>query len=320
MLSVIIPTRDRAPLLKQCLESLCEQQFPVDRFEVIVIDNGSTDDTAAVSREFSERLPAFRYYFEPVPGQHTGRNLGLLRADGEILVYGDDDIIAAPTWLAAIDEAFQDSDVVLVGGRNVPNYEALPPEWVESLWRSDGVGRWLGYYSVCDFGDEVRDISPIYVYGCNFSIRKSFLQEIGGFHPDVMPKENMIFMGDGDTGVSRELIKRGLTARYQPKAMVHHLVAKSRMTEEYLLHRMFGQGISDSYTRIRESGGISWSDGVVVLGRFMKHLYLYGADPFQRRLWESYWKGYRLHQREVRHNGRLLEWVLRKNYIQNGVI
>lgn len=320
MLSVVIPTRDRAPLLRQCLQSLCDQQFSREQFEVIVIDNGSTDDTAAVSREFSERLPALRYYYEPVPGQHTGRNLGMLRAAGEILVYGDDDIVAAPTWLAAIAEAFQDPDVVLVGGRNLPNYEVTPPGWVESLWRSDSAGRWLGYYSICDFGDRVRNISPVKVYGCNFSIRKSFLREIGGFHPDVMPKENMIFMGDGDTGVSRELIRRGIPARYQPDALVYHHVAASRMTEGYLLHRMFGQGISDSYTRIRASGGISWSDQIVALGRLAKHLLLHSLDPFQRRLWRSYWKGYRLHQREARRNRQLLEWVLRRNYMENGAI
>jgi glucosyl-dolichyl phosphate glucuronosyltransferase len=98
MISVIIPTRNRAELLRAALLSLSLQTLPPEDFEVLVVDNGSTDHTKKVVNGFNG-LMHLRYFFDPTPGLHVGRHRGLREASGEILVYGDDDIEALPTWL-----------------------------------------------------------------------------------------------------------------------------------------------------------------------------------------------------------------------------
>jgi glycosyltransferase involved in cell wall biosynthesis len=316
-LSVIIPTRNRELLLARCLESICDQSFPQKRFEVLVIDNGSTDDTAAVCKKFRGWLPNLQYHYEPSPGQHAGRNKGLRLAKGEFLVYGDDDIRAVPSWLEGIAETFEDPTIALVGGKNIAEYEVPPPQWVNQLWLKTRWGRHLGYYSLVDFGDSVCEIPPHLVYGCNFSIRKCVLLEVGGFHPDVMPREKVLYMGDGDSGVSWVLEEKGYRAMYNPRASVYHFISSSRLTTEYLEYRLYGQGISDSYTRIRRSNGVVWTDDVIAFARRMRSLVKSLGNSFRRNLWKAYWLGYDFHRDKARRDPELLEWVLRRSYLED---
>lgn len=132
-LSVIIPTRDHADILDRTLASLVHQQYPNEQFEIIVIDNGSTDNTPAVCETWANRFRHFRSVFEPEPGLHVGRNLGMKLAQSDIVVYTDDDVQAEPSWLQSIAQAFEDPDVYLVGGNNFPDYECTPPTWLEGM-------------------------------------------------------------------------------------------------------------------------------------------------------------------------------------------
>ena len=123
------------------------------KFEIIVIDNGSTDDTAARCNAFSQRTQHFNYRYEQAPGLHIARHLGMRLAKGDVLVYTDDDIQARSSWLASIRASFQDHRVGLVGGKIEPDYESEPPPWVLSMWRRTRYGTMLPQYSVLDFGD-----------------------------------------------------------------------------------------------------------------------------------------------------------------------
>jgi hypothetical protein len=155
--------------------------------------------------------------------------------------------------LEAISKTFEDPNVVLVGGKNLPDYETEPPIWTETLWNYTPWGKSLGYYSVLDFGDEIKEISPNYVWGCNFSIRKNILMDFGGFHPDSMPRNLIRYRGDGESAVSRLIEAKKLKTIYHPDASVYHWVSSKRMTKDYLYHRAFLQGISDSFLKIRDN-------------------------------------------------------------------
>ena len=180
--------------------------------------------------------------------------MGLKFANSDILVYADDDIEAFPTWLEGIAEAFEDKDVVLVGGKNLPKFESEPPDWISKMWEKDENGnRMLGYLSILDLGDEIKTINPFHVFGCNFAVRKQTLLDAGGFHPDAFPQELIRFRGDGESHVSSFIKSKGYKAVYNPKASVYHCVPNSRMTVEYFCRRAYNQGISDSYTAIRRS-------------------------------------------------------------------
>jgi glycosyltransferase involved in cell wall biosynthesis len=248
LLSVILPTRDRARLLEQALRALAEQTLPPQRFEVLVVDNGSTDDTRTVA----EVTPGVRYVFEPKPGLHAGRHRGLKEATGDILVYADDDTRAMPGWLAAIAENFTDAAVALVGGNNYPDFLAPPPDWLARLWREPYLGgHAISLLSVLELPEGRREISPLQVWGCNFAIRRQVLLDAGGFHPDAMPPELIRFRGDGETHVSQAIAARGLRCMFDSRASVRHAVPQDRMTFDYFRRRAYLQGISYSYSRLR---------------------------------------------------------------------
>ena len=347
-LSVIITTRNRASLLRKALFSITKQSFPSDQFEVIVVDNGSTDETVEVCEDYKPKLPGFQRVYDERPGLHVGRHLGLKHAKGEILVYADDDIEAFPTWLEGIAESFQDPEVALVGGKILPKYETEPPDWIEKLWNNNECGRMLGWYSLLDFGEEVKEISPLLVWGCNFSIRKNVLIEAGGFHPDSMPEELIKYRGDGETHVSRKFQAMGYKAIYNPKASVYHRVPTSRMTLEYLKKRNYNQGISDSFTDIRNNYNRTENNykktnsnsfyqrikkksskeilsaikrrlkfvihrSIEIIPRFKQD----NNDYIREEMKKAYQEGYKYHQNEVKNDPELLKWVLKDNYFES---
>ena len=315
-LSVIIPTRNRARHLEGVLSSLRGQTHGAESFEVLVVDNGSTDNTREVCESYRTLLPGFQYLYESQPGLHVGRHLGMKRAQADILVYADDDIEAFPTWLEGIAEPFGDEQVVLVGGKNLPKFELEPPVWILRMWEKDRQGgRMIPYLSILDLGDEFKVINPYYVFGCNFSIRKSVLLEAGGFHPDAMPPELIRYRGDGETHLARHIIEHDYKAIYHPKASVHHLVPGERMTEEYFCRRAFAQGVSDSYSVIRSGKHPStWRYTMAKLNRSL--LGALGISSRFLKFRASYWKGFEFHQLEVHKDGALLDWVARGSYIE----
>jgi len=305
------------------LESLTNQTYPQAAFEVIVVDNGSTDATKDICIAGGKQIANFRYLYDKRPGLHVGRHVGWKAAQGEIIIFTDDDVRASTMWLEGIAEAFQDRRVGLVGGKILPDFESEPPEWLHSLWRKTPWGMALPYYSLLDFGDAVQKISPLFVWGCNFAIREHILREVGGFHPDSMPDNLLRFRGDGETSVATSVVNKGYAILYHPKALVYHLVATNRMSEDYLYRRAFAEGISTSYAITRMSGGMSFR----LWFRNLQHRLAYPVrrcldiitckyTPITNAIRRGHWDGYWYHQQELQANNTLLEWVLKENYLQ----
>lgn len=251
-LSVIIPTKNRCYLLKETLDSIVAQTFNKDNFEVIIVDNGSTDKTKTISFEYTNKLQ-INYIYEPRPGLHEGRHAGLRASLSDILVYADDDIVAFPEWLETIYNLFQkDENIVLVGGKNLPKFESNPPFWILENWNSiTKHGQVSGDLSIIDLGEFEKEVSPFYIFGCNFSVRKNIVLDAGGFNPDGMPFELIRFRGNGETHISKYVEDKCLKAYYHPLASVYHWVSNDRMTEEYFYKRRYMQGISDAYSILR---------------------------------------------------------------------
>jgi glucosyl-dolichyl phosphate glucuronosyltransferase len=352
MLSVVIPTRNRSERLGVVLRSFEMQSLTNRDFEIIVVDNGSTDRTRQVVEESASRIANVRYVYDELPGLHVGRHRGFSEAHGDILVYVDDDIEAFPTLLKAIRDAFTDLEIMLVGGKCLPKFEAEPPEWLSGMWVPNAQGnRILSYLSLIDLGEIPKVVNPLFVFGCNFSIRRSVLAEAGGFHPDGMPQELVLFRGDGETHVSNFISAKGYRALYYPKASVYHLVPLERMTFDYFCRRAFNQGISDSFTAIRESHGLGlrtspdsrkedgdmtgliWQSALrhavrVIPGklrfqisrmkRSVRGQVVAGrsiaAEDLARAITVAYQDGYTYHQRSVKESEELLSWVLKKSY------
>ncbi|QIL21423.1 glycosyltransferase family 2 protein [Thermomonas sp. HDW16] len=327
-LSVIIPTRNRAGVLDACLSSIAEQSLATSEFEVIVVDNGSTDETPHVVERHHASLQ-LRCVHAPEPGLHVGRHEGLREARGDVLAFADDDIVAEPAWLATVVERFRDPSVALVGGNNLPLFEHAPPEWLARWWDIPANhGRALGHLSILDFGQGRFDIDPNFVWGCNFSIRRQTLLDAGGFHPDAMPTERLRWRGDGETHVSEWIRRSGLRTIFDSGASVHHRVPASRMSPGYFEQRSFAQGISDSYTDIRRAGGSRipvFASAQLRVKTGLRRLRLHATrttDEADAKLkgvqlgalaaWE---RGYDFHQKEVRKDPALFSWVMKETYL-----
>lgn len=329
-ISVIVPTFNRRQLLADAVRSIFRQQTRAP-FEVLVVDTASTDGTGEAAGELRCEFPALRYLRTAEPGLHTGRHAGAREAAGGILVFVDDDVIAADGWLEAVREAFEDPGVGLVGGPVLPQWEAEPPWWIE-LFRDPLPGGWsIGFLSLIDLGRAPRDIPPELVYGCNFSVRRDLLGGCGGFHPDSLPREMIARRGDGESALALAIGRAGYRARYAPGACVRHRVGAGRLTREYFRWRAYCQGISNSYTEVRRRHGLeppaavpptarAGIPGVGRLRRAWRAWRRFGvrrgieARGIRIEIDSAGREGYAFHQAAVERDPELLRWVLAARY------
>lgn len=320
-ISVIIPTRNRANYLKNALDSILNQEFPSDDYEIIVIDNASTDETKEVVEAFCKRNRNIRYFYEENPGLHNGRHAGAKEALGSILAYIDDDVIVKKTWLEGIQESFVDPKVGVVTGNILPYYNEISPKWLSLYWQGCPYGKVLGWLSLVDFGDTVRFIAGEYAYGCNFSIRKELLMKCNGFHPDSMPPELIKYRGDGETGLVKKIKTLDYKVLFNPKASIFHVIDKNRMTPKYFYKRAFAQGISYSYRQIRSRK----NRFMIIFSFFLRILRIYlfliknfkKFHPTKLILWLYYTAGFFYHQKKVFMDKGLLSWVLKYSYMNS---
>jgi glycosyltransferase involved in cell wall biosynthesis len=317
--SVSVPTLNRAEFLAGCLDSLAGQDFPSSAFEVLVVDNGSTDGTAALSGQAlrDSGIANLRILLEPEPGLLSGRHRGAIEAKGGLLVFVDDDIEAAPGWLSALVRAFDDPRVHLAGGPSVGRFAVTPPPWFAHFQRRDPWGESCPALSLIHMGPERRLVAPHFVWGLNYAIRRQTLFDLGGFHPDCIPAHLQQYQGDGETGLSNKLAEQGLLCVYEPEALVHHCIPASRLTLEAFCKRFFYQGVCDSYTAIRSLGAVAAPPGRDELAArsLAGHHGPGRAEPELLRIHQGYADGYLFHNAAVAASPALLEWVLRRDYI-----
>jgi len=246
-LTVLVCTHNRAELLRGALESLEGQSLDRARFEVLVIDNASTDATPAVVAECAARDTIdIRCVREMTLGLDAARNRGVREAAGEIVAFLDDDARARDDWAAKILEGFERHDAPILGGRVDLIWESPRP-----VWFSDALLRYLIH---CDYGPEVVPVtSPPWLYGTNVAFRRSLFQELGLFRLDLDRKGESL-MGGGDTEFFKRAHAHGHRLLYLPSLVVRHLVPASRLTRAFFWARLLYSG----YTRAALGAESAW--------------------------------------------------------------
>lgn len=243
--TVAILTYNRAEFLRQTLAGIVEQQFPHDHFEVLVIDNNSTDGTRAVVDSFATKRPAPRHILETRQGLDHARNRAIKEARGEILVFADDDILVKPDWLAQlVVPLFADHvrHVGALGGEVIPVFpDGLPP-WVAE-WHAPLAFR--------------RDTGPLEAHqspmGANLAVPKWVFEQLGPFST-ALDRNGKNLFGGGDAELIRRVRAAGLEVWFSPGAAVKHQMPASRTTFNYAARHAFDSARSRVVDRAAQGG------------------------------------------------------------------
>jgi glycosyltransferase involved in cell wall biosynthesis/coenzyme F420-reducing hydrogenase beta subunit/polysaccharide pyruvyl transferase WcaK-like protein/lipopolysaccharide biosynthesis regulator YciM len=251
--SVIICTYNRSALLAESLKSLIQQSFPSDRFEILVVDNNSTDNTREVTESFASNSPvSVRYIFEKEQGLSIARNTGIRNAKGEIIAFVDDDIHADENWLSAIVGAYEDPSVGCAGGPIRPIWLGQKPSWLDKMWEP--------YLTINEF-EEARIAGqfrwPNTPWGANISFRKSVFDTIGRF-PANLGRVGSSLLSNEEVNICKKIAAAGIKIRFA-EAVIHHKIPVERLSKQWFYHRTFWQGRSDA---ILDSEGVNPELGI----------------------------------------------------------
>jgi glycosyltransferase involved in cell wall biosynthesis len=246
-ISAVICTHNRAEYLPKAIQSLTEQNMSKNDYEIIVVDNCSTDSTKAVVEQFSNNAN-LKYIYEPTVGLSYARNTGWQNASGKYVAYLDDDAIACREWLSKIVEVFETvtPQPGCVGGKVEPIWEAKRPEWL-SDWLLDGL-------TVVDWSDTphvIDNLAVEWLVGANIAFPKDLLSQVGGFSSDL-GRIGKKLLGGEEVFLGKQIIKAGRTCFYHPEISVRHHIQSYRLEKSWFVRRYYGQGISDAVMQIIE--------------------------------------------------------------------
>jgi len=234
--SIILCTYDRAQRLAVTLGDLLALEAPAGcEWEIVVVDNNSHDDTAAVVKSFVDQYPGrIRYLFEPLQGKSFALNQAVRQTEGESLFFTDDDVRVDRGWMKALLTRFEEhSECIGIGGRLVPVLpEAKPIELDEEEIRR---------FHSFDFGEKAINLkeSP---FGGNMAYRRDAFLRYGFFRTDLGPTGFDRGGLSEDSEFARRLMDSGESICYEPEAVVHHPVQAERLTVQYLDHWHFQYG------------------------------------------------------------------------------
>ena len=243
-MSIIVSTYNRCELLKGALLSLLSQNAPPD-FEVLVVDNNSTDNTRAAVQSLAAQYPErLRYFFEPMQGLSYARNTGIANARAQIIAFTDDDVRVAPDWVYQIKVGFDaNPDIDFVGGKVAALWPSTPPSWLTKA-------QWAPL-ALLDYGNEpfyVDSEKQLCLIGANFAFRRRAFDKVGLFRTDFQRVKDGIGSLEDHELLLRlwRCHRRGL---YLPQLVVTAEIEAERMEKHY--HRRWHAGHGRFYAALR---------------------------------------------------------------------
>ena len=236
--SVTIATHNRAADLRETLASLARLRTP-HAWEVVVADNNSTDDTAAVVREAAARFPApLIYVFESTPGRSAALNTAAALARGEIILTTDDDVRVEADWLEQAGAALDGLGCDYVGGKVTPIWGGPKPAWLPVTG-----GRLWGAIALVDFGAEPFDFGARMPLGVNMAFRREVFARVGGWDPRIGRKAGTL-LGQEVREWCLRARAAGVRGCYAPNLTVQHIIPASRLNRQYFRRWFYWRGIS----------------------------------------------------------------------------
>ena len=238
--SVVVSTRNRAHYLPDCMRALAAQKDGAP-FEVVVVDNGSTDETAGILEAWCSTDPRFRTVYEPRLGLSCGKNAGIRHSRGPLLLFTDDDTLVDSHWIHAYVEFFEKrrGELMLAGGAQIPIPHDLGP-W--PAWLDEPA---LADIALLQYGEQRPLLHPAeYVWGANMAVPRDVFELCGGWDETVGPKGTNKATFE-DTEFQDRFRSKGGTVWFCPTAVIHHRVDRHTITPRRIWSTAFARGRND---------------------------------------------------------------------------
>ena len=236
-ITISIQTYNRAKMLAETLESLSGLYCPDEiDYEILVVDNNSSDNTSEVIDRYSKLLPErLRSVHEHKCGLSYARNCALKHARGEIVGFIDDDVKVDSGWLEAVYKTFMESHASAVGGRSYLVYPSSRPVWLprEREYLLSGL----------DYGDQRLVDTDKDLFGLNLSIQRETALKLGGFDTNLGRRGKSLICGEEKDLLDR-IRKTGGIVVYEPKAVVWHIIPPERLKKRWFFRRIYGGAVS----------------------------------------------------------------------------
>jgi glycosyltransferase involved in cell wall biosynthesis len=288
MITVMIATYNGERTLETVLNAYCKLEMQKARWKLVLIDNGSDDNTKAVVLKFKNLLP-LKYLFEPRRGKNAALNTGLSEIEGDLVVFADDDIIPQPDWLNQLEMAADTQpSYSMFGGAILPEWESLPEEWLLS---------WVPLRLTYGILDDLSGNGPIeynLVFGGNMALRSQIFDMGYRFNESIGPNGTSYAQGS-EAQLCKRLHKDGFRAWHCKRAIVRHMIEATHMTKRWTLERAirFGRG---QYRLGREYQNCKALFGGIPIRLFWhitKRIYFIGKaylSKSEEDIYRAYWK------------------------------
>lgn len=240
--SVIVCTYNRAESLKKTLDALAQLEVPAEfSWELLVVDNNSSDSTRAIVESYAQSIDSLRYVFQPEQGLSHARNLGIEQSRGDILLFTDDDVRPEPNWVQQTVANMEENDCDACGGYIAPDWETTPPLWL--------TGRFYGFLAIkTDEGPYLIERGGSLPFGANMAFSREVFDKVGLFDTSRGRKGNVLASGEDG-----EMFERILTARmkvmYFDNARVHHHIEAFRTRKKYFRRWRYQTSMNLAQTR-----------------------------------------------------------------------
>ena len=257
-ISVAVCTYNRADVLPKCLESLADQTADSELFEVLIIDNNSTDDTKKIALDFCENHNNFKYIFEKKQGLSHARNRAIEEARGGYLAYIDDDAIADKEWLKKIGSVIHNNkDIAAFGGPIYPWYNKEKPKWFKDEFATHFYGKQHFQLTEqnCPFG----------LSGSNMIFKKELLNKYSGFSAEYGMNGDKIAFGE-ESFLFNKMLKSHENIQYFPDIKISHLVSEKNYSLKDAFKRSIQNGKAIAQIRKAELLSIDFIKKFCMLG------------------------------------------------------
>ncbi|MEI7552090.1 MAG: glycosyltransferase [Verrucomicrobiota bacterium] len=259
VVTVAIPTYRRAGLLRQTLAGLVVQDYPAHLLEILVIDNNSPDDTRDVVASFAAAPRPPRHVLETQQGANHARNRAIREARGDVIIFGDDDILVGPEWVRELVRPFAEHParrIGAVGGEVIPVFPEGCPAWV------------AGFHGPQALRPDAGPLRPGQVpMSASLACLRRTFAELGYFDTALGRKGGVVFGGDENLAIKR-LLRGGYEVWFAPAARAQHQMPASRTTFRYVRTHAFDSARSRVVGRVRDDRDEGRSSTGYLLSRF----------------------------------------------------